>query len=431
MTPVNGNFYAIYIAGEGWLHFKYDGSTKTYNSVKIDESWNSSELKIYSYMNDENKSSGQLKLSVSRVEKQKYQIYEMAESKKTIQKNPIDPGAADAFIAYLNSVSKEPRDMALDDPAAMVLFNCIQGVIPFIDTITVLATALGNIGIQSQRVSTNIAQFALAEKIAIQRLIDEIRNSKLMRLLKSPWFGIVMGIVATLLMLAAAIAAIFTAGTTLIVAMIIIIIFSAALIGAAAICVSMAADDDKRRLKELKASLPADIQAALDEAFKEAEGLYTTAQAAILIGIALLVIAAVATGFFMGGSINASSARMAKASGLSAPTKAMKGFSAVEVGSDGLGQMMGLAATIVQAINTIVGAKEKMMMASLEKKLSEQQADAKLWEERSKYFGALYRKFNESIATLMEHLDTMIKAMSSLIKILGEGYSTIARNIAI
>jgi hypothetical protein len=390
--------YFVYITGVGWTRFTYDGT-----ELKSDYAL---------YRNPGGTSSGgAANMVIYPSDVGSYLIQKYAEGKA-----PDGSGLLTDVPRLTVPRKGQMLRAVLEDPLALIIYNAIQGALPFMDCMGTLTDSIYTSQIAAQKAQLRKSEKGLQDKQQMQDILDEIRDSFFYKMINSPWFGFVIAILAIAIAIIFALLTIFSAGTALVVFAIVCVLIVAV---ALSLVVGISAAVANHHLKELKESF-GDISPAVEQAFKDMKTYLTVAAWSMIGAIVLLFIASMIGGYTAGKNfLNQQAAGKAKE-------------------GDDMGAIMGAAgnagkgaSSTIKGVNQIALAVYELAEEKFKKAVAVNAAEADQWAAQSTYYSKLLERFQKTLTGLWDHIEQLFKSQSDLIKSAGEVSLAIVGNIAI
>jgi hypothetical protein len=430
MQYETGKIYEIVTPTYGALFFKYQNGSFS----SVDRNGNSLNVRIFK-VDDAGTllapdSSNPFTLSLADLQVRNYCIGAVDDWE--IWKSFTNPTLGEGILLNVDPVSdgysSETMEALLEDAAAMTFYTCVQAMMPYLVTMANATKCLSSSQISFEMVSMRHSQSVLQKQVAMEKMIEEIRNSKLMKFLSSPWFTLILVLAAVII----AILSIVTAGTAL--AVILPVVLAVVVAVALIITVSVFYAQDKENMDKLKKDLGYANGVIMP---KELQEMWDKAQdallAAFLISLALIIISCASMGY---GGANISTAignaeiQLAKAFTEKVVTETIKMAAKLSVV---VGMASGVAIAATSVASGVYAIAEGLIMkgtAAMEYAISKVRTQSEGLTAMSKLFKDLMSRMEESLKMLMDTLQELIKRQSEIIKTLGEGSHAITRNIA-
>jgi hypothetical protein len=237
--------YEIYVPDEGWVTCWYNPISQKFVSQN----------NIYRNFKGATDYDGPQLFYLPKSNADMYLICEVSSSN-----TPQTPNINRVFREE-EDTSTEDQDYIkialLENPLAVSFSILLQRILPLMYSMGGMASVMSMVQLQSQKVQINRSQNALMEQWQVQEMIDEFRNSWLYKLMKSPWFYVLMATVI------------------------------GALIAVIAIQIR-----DKKKMNELEDKFGSNASQAVKDALKDMKGTIDKACimiAAIAVAVAILV----------------------------------------------------------------------------------------------------------------------------------------------
>jgi uncharacterized membrane protein len=427
--------YMAYTAEDGWVYFLYVPEERLYISVKsnFQERFNIFHYNGYAAKGIDNcpiliwdGTSGNVHtqwgfvyedprrsiISEGGIDyvKQLYKISGTSGSVNHLGTLNVDGILSDEYI----------RQSLLNDLLSLTLYNNIKAITPSLQTMSVITDAISESCLAIKRHNINRSQNKMQEKKKMEELIEEIRNSKLMKMLSSPWFSIALAIAVVVIAAIIAIAMIFAVVAVAIIAAIIALLAAGVVAG---VILSHEAED-RAKLEKFEEALPEDLKAIFTGAISQIKDAYAEMRIMAICIVFVMAVLAIVFGVLMGCGGQA-----AVAKGASQASAAIRVLLTSILSN--LPAMIMASQQMASGIVQVTQAEINIAVAEMEYQFKVLEASAKKLQERSKFFDYMYKRFAEAISNMLEYIESLYKAQANLIKTLGETAVGIARNIVI
>ncbi|MDR0727516.1 MAG: hypothetical protein LBF26_01300 [Puniceicoccales bacterium] len=436
MQYENGKIYEIITPAHGALFYKYQNNSFS----SVDRYGNSLDIRYYCIANDGTPgaaTNGVHNISVDTLVKSDYIVG--AVDDWAIWKSFTSPTIGGGVMLNVDPRSEQYSSgimqALMEDSATMTLYTCVQAMMPYMVTIANATKCLSSTQISFDMISMRHSQSVLSKQVAMEKMLEEIRNSKLMKFIASPWFIIILVLAAVLIAAlciitgGAALAAIIPAVVTTIVAVSIAVATAVALITT----ISVFYAQDKKSMDNLVKSMGYN---SIDDMPTEVRKIYDKIQQALDVAFALafvtIVISCISMGYG-GMTINTTVAQMASQLAKTfntAITKAIINIAIISAIVSAGASISVAVLSCVSGITAIVEGIVRLGIAAMEHAISTIRAQVDGLSAMSKLFKDLMSRMEQSLKVLMEALQNLIKSQGEIIKTLGEGSRTITRNIA-
>ncbi|MDR2029876.1 MAG: hypothetical protein LBP65_00165 [Puniceicoccales bacterium] len=430
LTPVNGNRYVIYVPDEGWMLFKYNGSSF--------ESIDASGAALIVYRNFNASSSygaGQLFYTPADLTESGLVLCALFQDNMIVNPSLSPQCGTSKLIIPRNSAEMQA---ILEDPLAMVLFSCVESVMPFVDCMATLIEAIHSAQLGAQRAMLNQSQKTAQVAQQVQEMVDKIHDSFFFKMMNSPACAIFFIVFAAVIMLLMAAATFFTGGLATgfflaaIIIAVLVVIAAAALFGSAAGILNSDLQDleDKFRTET-------GLDPAIEEAFEDLRAMVGTTAGLVVAAVVATAIGSMVAGYMAikgpGGSYDRINKMNEQRAEDNQPALTKQEENSIHVGTaaSGAGSTAGGAAGILEGVLTIAEGMYQLAMAPLIELHSIEKARITEWEAQSKYFGSIVKHVQEGLKNLWEYVEKMVSSQATLIRTLGDTSTTIARNISV
>ncbi|MDR2677483.1 MAG: hypothetical protein LBB26_02880 [Puniceicoccales bacterium] len=432
MKYKNGKIYEIVTPLYGALLFKYTGTGTGGTFSSVDRNGNSLNVCIYQMSNgviQAPKRDWPYVIMASDLPAKNYSIGLVDDWK--ILKSFTSPTIGEGIALNVDPMSDRYASSIVqaltEDSAALVLYTCVQAMMPYMVTMANATKCFSSSQISFDMISMRHSQSVLQKQTAMEKMMEEIRNSKLMKFLSSPWFIVLLVVAAVLI----ALACIFTAGAL---AVVIVAAITVALVATAVTLISVYYVEDKEKLEETKKNLGYTDGVVMPEELQE---MYDKAQEALTtafwVAFAMIIVSTVSM-IWSGGTITTAISQMAqRLANLAAHgvvSEAIKRVATVLVIVGIAGSIASATTAVASGIYSIVEGLLMKGMAAVEHAISKLRAQVDALSGMSKFFKELMSRMEQSLKMLMETLQELIKGQGEIIKTLGEGSRTVTRNIA-
>jgi hypothetical protein len=439
----DGRIYEITTPICGALFFKYNGTNSTFKSVDrtghdlyvLSRTYDNTGLPIVVNPSTSNSPADQqLSLTVSEIKSMHYQVglVDDCEIMKAFSNSSlgsgimlnIDPKSGSNYSAH------EMRAV-IEDPIAMALYTCMQLNMPYLVTMANSTRCLSSTQISMDTIGVRHSQQLLATHVALEKMLDMVRNSKLMKWLRSPFFFIVLAAASIITM----ILSIFTAGGALVVLIVVLIGIAAA--AGLLIKAGLAYKDDMNEMEHVKAELGYKDK-VMPEELQEIYDAYKKALTDALIIMCIVVVISVIAGGK--GSFGLKSAAKELAEKWIAEfeeeivneflQKVWENAARFVIGSGIISSSILALSSVESGISSIVSGMMRRAVAAVDEAFTKSKAQVEQLSAMSKFFKELMSHMDQSLRKLLESIQELIKTQGEIIKTLGEGSRTVTRNIA-
>ncbi|MDR3117783.1 MAG: hypothetical protein LBT98_04455 [Puniceicoccales bacterium] len=420
-----GEKYVVYVPDEGWILCKYENSYLK----SIDSAGN--DLKVYrNFKSETDTVAAQLVLNPSTAGLVICRLYN--ESAVT---NPAEAAKRASTKLVIPRGSAEMQAI-LTDPMAMVLYNTIASMFPFLDCMGTLVEATQGAQLSSQRAMLNKSQKAAQTAAQVQEMVDKVRDSFFFKMLKSPAFAIFLIVFAVILTVLAAIATVLTGGaaTALWVAIVVIIVVVVAVVTT---MVAVSASNLNSELTAMENKFGDAADPAVKKAFQDLRNMVGTTAAVVVVVVILIALVSVLAGYLAIKGPSGSNAQIDQKNQQNAE-QGKGNVSEAEAGSLHVGSICNAAggsatgaAGAMQGVLSISEGMYQKAMAPLVELYSVMQAQIKEWDSHSKYFGSILKHLQDGLKSVWDYIEKMLSTQSSLIQSIGDTSMTIVRNMSI
>lgn len=350
----------------------------------------------------------------------------------------------------------------MNDPAAMILYKCLQSTLPMIQSMAMMTSVMSNMRTNWDKANINQTQDLMKANDVQAAALKKQRNSALFKMIQSPIFSSLIGIISVIL----GVLSLFTAGATAGVAIglwVTIGVLAAGLV-ATGIAVSVLGAQLRSETKNTLGEYYGDaskIPEHILEAFKEMDNMILTTTISTAISLFLDAILSVLGGFGKANSlIKKVPGELAEEIGERVIVHGAKGGmgSVLKVGIKDLlkkGLKKGLEKGVLkdlgkEALQTLLGALgNASIMAGVLTGIGQMRdgfyekinaefrlamAELQLVVEKIKSESSFLRSITESLQDtldkLMANINKLVQAQTNIIRTLGDESTTITRNMA-
>jgi hypothetical protein len=428
MQYINGKVYEIVTPTYGALLFKYNAG----KFESVDKNGNELRVRIFKVANNGDLGAAQVgryTIYTSDLQGKNYSIGAVDDWK--ILKSFTSPTVGEGMVLNVDPRSERyssgVMQAIMEDPTSLVLYTCVQAMMPYMVTMANATRCLSSTQISFDMISMRHSQSIIQKQIAMERMMEEIRNSKLMKFLSSPWFAVILVLAALLI----AVLCVITGGAA---AVVISVVIATVVAVALVTTVSVLYTSDKNDMEKLKEELgytagvdmPSEIQKLYDKAQQALDVAFSVA-------IVMIVISAVSMaygGATAGAAVEHLALQLAQNLGAEVATEAMTAVAKV-LFVVGLASAISSGATaVVSGIHSIVEGLVMQGTAAIEYAINKVRAEVDALSAISKFFKELMSRMEQSMKILMETFQDLIKNQGEIIKTMGEGSRMVTRNIA-
>ncbi|MDR2341231.1 MAG: hypothetical protein LBD72_02805 [Puniceicoccales bacterium] len=426
--------YEIVTPLYGALFFKYNNTAGGMSQVFSSVDGNGDALKVRIHGVDSSDGTikaaevKQLVLSASDVQNKGYTIGAVDDCK--ILKFFTNPSLGDGVQLNVDPTSdkyeSDVMQALMEDSATMTLYTCVQAMMPYMITMANATKCLSSSQISFDMINMRHSQEVHQKNVAMAKMMEEIRNSKLMKFLSSPWFTLILVLAAVLI----AVLCLLTAGAL---AVILTVVVVAVVIAVMVPLLSVYYSQDKASMEKLKEDLGYSEGVAMQEDIQE---MYDKAHQAldVAFGVALAIVAVSVIAMAVGGGFVSSTAtKIAQQIARTFATEVTKGILRAAMVVAVAGMASSLATAVVSMTSGLYSIVEAIVMkaaAAIERAIGNVRAQIDGLSAMSRLFKDLISRMEQSLRVLMETLQDLIKSQGEIIKTLGEGSRAITRNLA-